>query len=180
MRTWSYLLLLALAAPAFAAEVYRTVDEQGNAVFSDKPIPGGQRLDVPPAAAVKLAPPRPLLPEKAETPAPLKPAAEEALDYRVRIVQPRPDEAVRNNAGEVAIRVEVEPRLAVARGHRFEATLDGKPQPGQWYENSFSLTNVDRGTHTLQVTIVDTLSLRVLARSEPVVFHLLRHSVLFR
>lgn len=177
MRAWLYLLLFAVSMPTFAAEVYRSVDEQGNPVFTDKPVSGGDKLQVPPAPSVQLAPPRQITSTKTDA---TPPQDMDRRGYRLSILQPRPDEAVRNNAGDVAIRVEVEPRLAVARGHRFTATLDGKPQPGQWYEPAFSLTNIDRGTHTLEVAVVDANTGRVLARSEPVTFHLLRHSVLFR
>jgi len=59
-----YLLILAACCPLASAQVYESVDEQGKPVFSDKPSPGGQAVEVPEpnrADAVEVPPPEPVL-----------------------------------------------------------------------------------------------------------------------
>lgn len=47
MRNLRYALILAAACcPLAMAQVYESVDEQGNPVYSDKPSPGGQAVEI--------------------------------------------------------------------------------------------------------------------------------------
>ena len=70
------------------------------------------------------------------------------------IVSPANDTAVRNNAGNLTVRGQVSPKLA--SGHRVQLLLDGVPQGAPRRTLEFSLENIDRGTHHLQVRIVDS------------------------
>jgi Domain of unknown function (DUF4124) len=63
MRHLCSALILLAAAPAIAAEVYRSIDENGIVVYSDRPAEGAQR--------VHIATPAPGTPaQAAQTPAP--------------------------------------------------------------------------------------------------------------
>jgi hypothetical protein len=67
----SILMLLALGFCLVAdAQVYQSTDEQGNPVFSDTPVPGGEEVEVPEpnvGDAVEVPPPPPP-PEPVERP----------------------------------------------------------------------------------------------------------------
>ncbi len=46
MRRLIAATLLLTALPLAAAEVYRSIDENGNVVYSDRPVPGAELVDV--------------------------------------------------------------------------------------------------------------------------------------
>ena len=88
----------------------------------------------------------------------------------LEIVSPADDEPVRENAGNITIVTNLNPAPAArSRGPAADGWQCG--QEGQ--QASFSLANVDRGTHTISVEIVDE-SGEVLIRSEESTFHMLR------
>jgi hypothetical protein len=62
-------------------------------------------------------------------------------------------------------------------GHRLRATLDGAAREGVFADNTLRLSDMERGTYTLQVEVVDE-SGRPLAASAPIVFHYHKHSAL--
>lgn len=93
------------------------------------------------------------------------------------IVSPADDSAVRGNAGRLTVRARVDPPLQ--RGHRLRLLFDGVPQGAAGRASSFELENIDRGTHSLQLQVVDDAG-RVLFTGTASEFHLLRHSRLHR
>lgn len=167
----------ACAAPVVRADeqIYRSVDEHGRAVFSDTPPAAtepAEPVDLP--AVNEYDSERPVYlsePGGAQSGQPAEPAP----SYRsVRIAAPANDEAVRNNAGNVHIDVTIEPELAP--GHSVQLLIDDEPA-GTNQTGRFDLTNVDRGTHQIQARIIDDATGKVLAESEPSVFHLKRHFI---
>lgn len=169
-------MLAVAAAAAQAGSVYRWVDKDGTVVFGDEPPPGSaaQEIEIPPANVIRGLPPRPAT----ETPLSADSAPEEeAPDYRgLSIIYPEAESAVRQNAGNLSVRVELEPGLRP--GDRLELLMDGSPIATST-TGQFDLTNVDRGTHTLTTRVVDEAD-QILIESEPVRFTMLRFSALFR
>jgi len=167
------LLLLLMLGPAGhgLAAVYKWVDEQGNVIYSDQPRPGAEQLKVPPVPTYS-APPLP--PRSSGAGAP---KAEAPAYTHVSIVQPSHDSTVRNNAGVVVISALLEPPLRTDLGHKIVLSMDGTPigEPGP--STAIQLSNVDRGTHTLQVSVVDDAG-KVLVTSDPSTFHMRRVSIL--
>lgn len=184
-------LLAAVQAPA-ASTIYRTVDENGNVVFTDvPPKPGepGQAVDLdrgnsftPPEGGER----RDDRPTGRSLEEWLRGAdgtdeedsrASAADDYgTLRVESPANDQAVRANDGNVTVVAGVEP--ALQPGHTMQVYLDGAlRQSGQ--TTTLQLVNVDRGTHTVMLRIVDG-SGEPVAASEPSVFHLQRRSVLLQ
>ena len=93
------------------------------------------------------------------------------------IVSPANDSAVRSNAGRLTVRARVDPPLR--EGHRLQLLLDGVPLGVEGQTSTFELDNIDRGTHSLQLQVIDDAG-RVLFTGTPSKFHLLRHSRLHR
>ncbi len=97
--------------------------------------------------------------------------------YRIaEITSPQNDMAVRDNAGHVLVQAQIQPDLHCA--HRVQLLLDGLPaqqEVGEVGGLEFLLVNIDRGTHQLQLRIVDA-DATVLFTGQPSTFHLLRHS----
>ena len=92
---------------------------------------------------------------------------------RAVVVSPADDAAVRSNAGNLTVLTHVEPQLQ--DGHRLQLLVDGTPRGAAGRNPEFHIENVDRGTHSLQLQIVDD-SHRILFTGPPSTFHLLRHS----
>ena len=114
-----------------------------------------------------------------QSPAPSSASAAEVVGYtELRIVRPRSGETVHSNAGDVPIEVTLRPALREGKGHRLRVVLDGKPAPGDWTTPTFTVGDVDRGLHVVQVVVVDASGQR-LAASATVEFNLWQASRLF-
>jgi hypothetical protein len=162
-------LMVALLTPlAAAAEIYKWRDEQGRWHYGDEPRPGATRVDLPPVQ-VYDAPQT-----AAQPPAPPQPANEPAVSYgRVEIISPGPEATVRNATGEVGVAVALEPGLRPS--HRVRLLMDGVPVTEPIGSTAFTLSNVDRGAHTLQVEVLNGRG-DVIARAGPQVFYMHRPS----
>lgn len=97
-------LLLALAAPAASAQVYKWVDEAGRVHYGEKPPPGSKSSAVRPPAAAPNAP--------AKSPD----LQSQELDFRGRQIKQKEDEAAqaRDEANRAAICSAAKERLAIA------------------------------------------------------------------
>lgn len=160
-------LLLASALPALAG-VYSYVDAEGNRVFTDRPA--GQM-----AEEVRLKPSNSMPAPPVQAAPTAGPAVKATpIDYRLHIISPTEDEAIRNNAGTVNVTLQAEP--ALQPGHAYQVLLDGQPFGAPAEQAEFELSNVDRGTHQLAVAVIDEQE-RELQRSAIRSFHLLRTSL---
>lgn len=100
--------------------------------------------------------------------------ARESIAYvQAAILAPADDAALRDNTGNVQVRGQVAPALAA--GHQVQLLLDGAPWGSPQGTAEFSLANLDRGTHSLALRILDGEG-KLLFAGPPSVFHLLRHS----
>lgn len=180
------LLLAAMlldAAPAAAATtVYRSVDSEGRVVFSDTPPGPGES-----AEAIEIRDPTSFEAPSTTPSSDASPAwewdmmAEEGAEERANftytaasVLSPANDESVRENSGTVTIVAGIEPELRP--GHQVEVLMDGQVVAATG-GSQVTLTEVDRGTHTLQVRVVDP-SGAILIEGAPSTFHLLRYAPL--
>lgn len=161
------LLFLLLALPVLGA-VYMEKDAEGNVIFTDRP-------NSEKAKPVEVSPPSvyqaPALPAPPPKPKPEKPR--ETRYESLAITSPADDEAVRANDGRLSVSVSLSPKLAPK--HMLELHMDGK-KVAETQGSRFELANVDRGSHTLQVHVVDAKG-RTLISSKPSTVHLLRYAI---
>jgi len=180
MRRWFCLLCLILPFTVSAA-LYRYVDEHGDVVYTDRPVPGAEPVS-PGTITVVPAPPAPKVEIELDLGDGGQPASRGASQEKaltVRVLSPRPDEGVRANDGRVPVEVAVEPRPRRGVRLRYRALLDGQPSGPVSDAPRWVLSDVSRGTHTLEVVVLDENG-REVARSTPVTFHVLRVSRLIR
>jgi hypothetical protein len=172
MKTWLLLLgcLLALTSQAQTRrEVYVWKDAQGVTHFSDYPQPGARKI-------VLNGTPSTTTPAGA-TPAAAKPAAKpgatEVVYDRLEIWSPENGANFFEPDSVINIRLRAEPALGPT--DRLLTYLDGKLLPG---ENlmEHSLTNVERGVHSVTSVIVNRDG-KELIRSAPLVFHMKQTTV---
>jgi hypothetical protein len=167
-------LVLATLTVSTTAQVYRWVDDSGQVHFGDRPpADGAEQVRLPPSST--YAPrqlPSTLGEEKQDEPGE---AAETVAYTTVKIVRPADDGTIRDNTGRVELEVTLEPPLQ--EGHRLAVLVDGRSVFDQLTTTSVALTNVDRGTHNIQVKVLDADGSQLIS-SKPVTFHLHRASVL--
>lgn len=168
---WSLALSLCLCALGVCAAVYKWQGPDGQTVFSDRPQEGAEEVKLPPLQTVPALPvSRGVSPQGEDSS-----AAQDESYQSFAIVTPTDDASIRDNAGNVDIKVLLEPGLQSA--HRIRFLLDGQPFGEAVTSTSVTLANVDRGTHSL-TAIVTSADGEELARTEPVTFHLHRVSKL--
>jgi hypothetical protein len=163
-------VLLMLLAASVQADVYKSVNEKGEVVYSDQPTPNAQRMKLP-ELPTYTAPPVPSLsstPATASVPSPYK---------TVRIIEPENDATIRDNQGVVRVQVMLEPPLMTKQGHKIQFYLNDAPHGIPVGSTSISFSNLDRGTYTLSTSVMDDKGV-VLMSADPVVFHMHRESVL--
>jgi Domain of unknown function (DUF4124) len=168
------IILFGAVAATAAGQIYRTVDANGNVVFTDiAPVdrsgqPSAQQVEIPPTNTFE--PPVVQAPASSAT----APSSSAGFYNELVIISPTEDESIRDNAGNVTIEVAINPPLRA--DHRLLLVLDGTQTEVEAQNGVFELTNVDRGTHTAGVRAVDRQG-NVVTDSDPVTFHLLRVSV---
>jgi hypothetical protein len=166
--TLSTLLLLgAFTITNATAEVYKHTNPDGSVTFSDVPAKiNAKPIALPPSSTYSPPPTH-----KSETSsAPVK----VAVNYEsISITSPTNDMAVRNNAGNLTIEFNVKP--ALKPGHSYVLLMDGK-NVGEGQTGNIKLNNVDRGSHTFTVQVVDG-DKKMIIQSTAVVVHLQRASV---
>ncbi|ACO80698.1 hypothetical protein AvCA_45880 [Azotobacter vinelandii CA] len=166
MRILPFSLAL-LAFPATAG-IYSQLDEQGNRVFTNRPLDG--------ASAIHLSPTNSMPAPATAEPAPGKPSDRtKKPGYRwLRILAPEPDATVRD-AGALTVTAVSEPGLHP--GHRYRLRLDDTPVGPGGSGPVFSLDNLERGTHSLAVDILDAEG-RLLESSPEQAVHVKRPSLI--
>jgi hypothetical protein len=169
MQTRSIFALLGLlvAAGAFA-EAYTWTDEQGIVHYSDRPHPGAKTIDLgessnrrrtarPQASAAK---------DDATTASPS--TAYESLE----IARPGAEETLWNIEGTLSVSLALTP--ALRPGDQVRVYFDGTPQTVG--SATFTLQNVYRGVHNLQVEVIDKTG-KLMIRSRPSRFYVQQNSI---
>ena len=174
-RSWlgCFCLAAALAGGALAARadttLYRWVDEQGVVHYSDKPVPGAQKVEIANPQTYKAPPAPPSRPVPANRPAPVAPEPQTAT-----ITSPTDGELVLNTGGHISAIAAVNPGLT--NGEEVWFILDGnrQPEPAGGLSASF---DVDLGQHTLAVVVTDAKGSEVVT-SDVVTFLVRQNSIL--
>ena len=148
ITTLATTVLLTCCPLASLAEIYKTTDKDGNVVYTDNPSPSR------PSEKVKLKPITPLPPaEYIAPPSPRSQKPESDYSYEtLTITSPANDSVIHNN-GNVLVNVSVKP--ALLGNHKLRLLVDGEVLAGPQKNNTFAIENMFRGTHQLQVEIVD-------------------------
>ena len=165
MRLIILTVLILFSVNLYAEKVYKTVDEDGHIIFTDKPTEGSEEIKLKELQTIKNP-----------NPARYKPLQNKASDsetgslYKVLLVtNPADGSGLRSNDGNISISLTLEPSLR--SGHKLVITLDGK-EISSGGALSVSLKNVDRGTHTIGAKVIDGNGSQLISTSSS--FSLLR------
>ena len=164
-------------ASGLSAAVYKSVDAQGNVVYTDEPGGDAKPVKLPPLSTVPAPRFKSSTPSSSPSSAESEPSA--ATNYeQISIVSPTQDATLRDNTGAVPVNVVLEPELNSVAGHRYRYYLDGQAQGKPTESGQISFANLDRGSHTVEAAVVDNTG-QELIRSGSVQFFLHRQSVNF-
>jgi hypothetical protein len=162
----SILLFLLFASAVSAQTIYKIVTEDGRVIYSDKPSGNATPVELRKLNSVSLPPAKP----RTRTPAATRPT----VKYKLTFKQPTDQATVRNNNGIIRVTGAISPR---ANG-TFHLLMDGKKVSSNT-QPSFTLQNVDRGAHHLQINYLSG-SGKVLASSESIEVFMHRTSIFIR
>ncbi|MFT6958001.1 MAG: hypothetical protein ACJAYC_003017 [Halieaceae bacterium] len=148
-RTLSLLgLIIAFSA---SAQVYRTTDENGNAIFTDNPQHGDAEqitinpTNTTPATKVRAATTVAESRLDQETPA--------VADYRVKVTSPEEGSTIPMGTGSFTVIASVSPSLE--DGETLQLLMNGTANGEPQNQNSWNLVNVRRGEHSITVARYD-------------------------
>ena len=161
-------VLISLTAPQVNAEIYQSTDSDGNISYSDSSTnPQAKKITPRPS---NIVPAQPLSPKNNET----KKNKSALQRHAIRITSPIDDIVIRDNQGKINIDISIQPPLIPENKTQVLIYFDGKVI-SQGQAMSTSMTNVDRGTHTIRAELVSP-SGSILAQSNKVTVHLKKHS----
>ncbi len=159
------------------AVVYRWHDEHGRVVYSDEFHPNAEIIDMP-SLSTYVPPSATQQPVITLNEEPLVEGEAAALlvpDYQIKIISPENDGSIWGNDGNVSVSVDINPELDSEREDKLIILVDNQQQGSAIGQTNFTLSNLDRGTHSVVVSVVDN-SGKVLKLSPSVTFHLHRRS----
>jgi hypothetical protein len=155
MRNLILLLIFFVSLPLYARDVYKWINGDGVVIYSDTYVEGAERLRVNGSRSA--------------------PSSTDTGYQSLEIVQPANDATVRSNEGTLAVGLALSP--ALAEGHSVKIVIDGSELEGEMKSTQFSLSNLNRGTHSLVTKVVDADG-NVLITSNSITFHLRQASIL--
>ena len=168
MRSTAFLLFLLISLPLLAKDVYRSTTPDGEVIYSDTYQPGAEQIHINTGS---------------EAPTPTnagaagdQTASPEAGGYQTfEIVQPENDATIRSNEGVVAVSLMLSPGLA--EGDAIQIFVDGNKLKGELTSTQFTLNDLNRGTHSLEVKVVDAKG-NTLKSAPSINFHLRKASII--
>jgi hypothetical protein len=150
MKRASLVVLIGcLSATAALATTYVRVEKDGSKTYSDRPLPGGQPVDIQPAQTYS-APSTPTV-DSTRSREEQQVLAAANFQYACAL-SPRNDETFQNPES-VTLAVQLTPALRPGDAVKF--SLDGSTVPNEQNLASTLLTQPDRGTHRANVHITD-------------------------
>ncbi|MCQ1057920.1 DUF4124 domain-containing protein [Photobacterium sp. ZSDE20] len=158
--------VLLISTTTAASEMYTWQDEDGVTHFSDQPFPGASVISI--QAPQESTDPQPLV---AETDLDTEQPNESTLPAAsIQLTSPSDQQTVRDNQGNLTVMASSNRKLN--QGHSTRLRLDGEIYDRPQAQLIWPLTNIDRGSHTLQVELLKHG--KVIASSEEITVFLHR------
>lgn len=168
-------LLLVVALPLVAAETgYRIVHPDGTVEFTDDPNRGGEKVEIQEVPTYHSVVPATKAGSATNKEQPSGRNDNKTVSYQtISITAPKAEQTIWFDGGPIAVNVNVVPKLA--GGDRVVVFLDGN-EVTSGAKTSFNLPQVERGSHTVGATVVNS-SGATLLRASPVTFYMRRHAI---
>ncbi len=148
---------------------YRVVHPDGTVEFTDEPTQGGQEIKLHDVQTIKQQMDEARAIRRSDQ---NKSPKNKATYTGINIASPAAEQTFWVGTSPVSISVSVEPGLKP--NHTVVVRLDGKTI-GNGSSVNVSLDGLDRGTHTITASVIDTNGTTLISAS-PVIFYLRQHS----
>jgi hypothetical protein len=165
MRIVVLAIILFMALPLLARDVYKYISEDGEVIYSERYHPDAERISVSDSKKNESLPPDQQADEA-------RAAAGEYATFS--IVKPTDNETIRNQEGTVPVGISLEPNLA--EGHVIHLFVDGTKLDSDIKQTQLILQQLGLGTHSLQAKIVNNEGVS-LKESNSITFHLRQPAV---
>lgn len=147
------IILSALIATTAQAKVYKWVTKDGTVVYSDQPHPEAEVLDIKPLHPYKAPSYQPIETQPTTT---TTPEVESSGRYSsVTIDSPEHDSNIHGN-GNFSVSVSSNP--ALKSGDKYQLLINGKPTGAASTMSQFNIQHLNRGQHSLSVSILNKQS----------------------
>jgi hypothetical protein len=172
MRRFASFLLIGFALTAGATETWRWKDANGAVHYSDRPVPGAERIDIRPAPKPGSVAP-PAVNSGTANNSQGEPAS---VPYTSCAFTSPTNDQVFNAVNTVSASLQLEPALQA--DHRVQVFLNGRAY-AEWPEGLlyYTLTNLYRGSYTLGARVLDADGKAVCTGSS-ITYHVRQPSVL--
>ena len=166
------ILLLTLFSIPCSAAVYKQIDEKGNVIYTDVPKKESEKPHK--VAPITTMPSRPGAESHSENREARRTKAktqkkQQSKSYSLKISSPSNDQAIRANDGAISLAATVTPGPGAS--HQVVFLLDGS-EVAKGSATQVTVNNVPRGTHTVQVQLIDDGN--IVTTSDSITFHVLR------
>jgi hypothetical protein len=170
------LILFLLLSFGLQADIYRSVDKEGNVTYTDEPNNEAELVELEELPTYEAAPiPPSLFEETADTE-----GEEDDLlqmpNYTIAITSPEQNQSIWTGGGVLTASAVVRPELSSARGDLVQFTFDGNNVGVPQSSLSYTFENIERGSHILAVSVVDKNG-RVIKTSKSILFQMHRNSI---
>ena len=166
MRRYIFIPLVLVCFTATAG-IYKWMDDDGKIHYSDQETEGAEQI--------KLSKEVTYTPSKPKAVATKKAKPQQKFSYTsISIISPKMNETIHNNSGNVKVGISLVPNLRAM--HSITLYLDGKELLKGKRQTAFDLQNIDRGSHTMRVSVLDKNNVALIS-SKSVIFHLRRDAV---
>jgi len=166
MRIFLLIIGISIAVSLEAEDVYKSVDEDGNVIYTDVPVAGGEKIQIKNVQPIETAPVEPAESSPDQEP-------QEETYTRLEITSPKEGDSIYDNSGIINISLSVVPALRAREGDKLILLMDGQ-QIDESKRNQFNLNGIEPGRHSLVVAIIDKDE-KELKRSVPVSLTLYHH-----
>jgi len=166
MRIFLLIIGISMAVSVQAEAVYKSVDEDGNVIYTDTPTADGEKIQLKNVQPIETAPV-----ESTESSPDQEP--QENTYTKLEITSPKEGDSIYDNSGIINISLSVVPALKAREGDKLVLHMDGQ-QIDESKRNQFNLNGIEPGNHSF-VAIITNKDGNELKRSTPVSLTLYRH-----
>jgi len=166
MRIFLLIIGISMAVSVQAEAVYKSVDEDGNVVYTDTPAADAEKIQIKNVQPIETAP----VESNESSP---DQEQQEKTYTKLEITSPKEGDSIYDNSGIINIRLSVVPALRAREGDKLVLHMDGQ-QIDESKRNQFNLNGIEPGKHSFVVVIINKDE-KELQRSAPVSLILYRH-----
>jgi len=161
-------IALLLAPLCVMAAIYKSIDSEGDVVFTDKPSPGAQEIPEPSPNTIKLPKGLPADEQKPDT-------VKNTVYTSLRITSPGANETIHSSPGLLSISLALTPGLNLKAGDGLNIMVDGYVLIKNSSQLNARIPDINRGSHRLQALVTSKQGV-TLIKSNEVQFFMRRES----